>query len=136
MPAEADTEPVPTAKPSTAALAAGGTVLLWASAFPAITVADALGPAALSIGRLVVASVALAVVAPFLGVRRPARRDLGGKMKKIRQGKSNQRHDRIVTDKADDHALWHTQHLREIFQAQLRAHPEHDHLQQRHDEPR
>lgn len=67
---------MPTSKPSTAAVAAGGTVLLWASAFPAITVADALGPAALSIGRLVVASLALAVVAPFMGVRRPARRDL------------------------------------------------------------
>jgi drug/metabolite transporter (DMT)-like permease len=67
---------VPIAAPSTPALAAGGTVLLWASAFPAITVADELGPVALSIGRLVVASVALALVAPFLGVRRPRRRDL------------------------------------------------------------
>jgi drug/metabolite transporter (DMT)-like permease len=63
-------------RPSAAVLAAGGTVLLWASAFPAITVADELGPVALSIGRLVIASVALALFAPFLGVRRPQRRDL------------------------------------------------------------
>jgi drug/metabolite transporter (DMT)-like permease len=67
---------VPITKPSTPVLAAGATVLLWASAFPAITVADELGPAALSIGRLAVASVALAIVAPFLGVRRPRRADL------------------------------------------------------------
>jgi drug/metabolite transporter (DMT)-like permease len=58
-------------------LAAAGTVVLWASAFPAITVAVAgLGPAGLAVARLVVASVALALAAPLLGVRRPARRDL------------------------------------------------------------
>jgi drug/metabolite transporter (DMT)-like permease len=67
---------VPIAKPATPVLAAGATVLLWASAFPAITVADELGPAALSIGRLLVASAALAIVAPFMGVRRPRRSDL------------------------------------------------------------
>ena len=62
-------------KPAT--LAAAGTVLLWASAFPAITVAvRGLGPAGLAVARLVVASAALAVVAPVLGVRRPRPRDL------------------------------------------------------------
>jgi drug/metabolite transporter (DMT)-like permease len=60
-----------------AKLAAAGTVLLWASAFPAISVADrGLGPTGLAVARLAVASVALAVVAPFLGVRRPRVRDL------------------------------------------------------------
>jgi drug/metabolite transporter (DMT)-like permease len=60
-----------------AKLAAAATVLLWASAFPAIAVADrGLGPAGLAVARLVIASVALAVVAPFLGVRRPRVRDL------------------------------------------------------------
>ena len=60
-----------------AKLAAAATVLLWASAFPAIAVADrGLGPAGLAVARLVVASAALAVVAPFLGVRRPRVRDL------------------------------------------------------------
>jgi drug/metabolite transporter (DMT)-like permease len=60
-----------------AALAAAGTVLLWASAFPAITVAvRGLGPAGLAVARLAVASAALAVVAPVLGVRRPRPRDL------------------------------------------------------------
>jgi drug/metabolite transporter (DMT)-like permease len=45
-------------------LAAAGTVVLWASAFPAITVADrGLGPAGLAVARLVVASAALAVLA-------------------------------------------------------------------------
>ena len=45
-----------------ASLAAAGTVLLWASAFPAITVAvRGLGPAGLAVARLAVASVALAV---------------------------------------------------------------------------
>lgn len=64
-------------RPSLAALAAGGTVLLWASAFPAITVAvGTLGPVGLSVARLIVASVALAIAAPLLGVRRPRRRDL------------------------------------------------------------
>jgi drug/metabolite transporter (DMT)-like permease len=60
-----------------AALAAAGTVLLWASAFPAITVAvRGLGPAGLAVARLAVASAALAAAAPWMGVRRPRRRDL------------------------------------------------------------
>ena len=46
-------------------LAAAGTVLLWASAFPAITVAvRGLGPAGLAVARLAVASAALALAAP------------------------------------------------------------------------
>jgi drug/metabolite transporter (DMT)-like permease len=64
-----------TTKP--AAFAAAGTVLLWASAFPAITVAvRGLGPAGLAVARLAVASAALALVAPWMGVRRPRPRDL------------------------------------------------------------
>jgi drug/metabolite transporter (DMT)-like permease len=60
-----------------ATLAAAGTVLLWASAFPAITVAvRGLGPAGLAVARLAVASAALALAAPWLGVRRPRPRDL------------------------------------------------------------
>jgi drug/metabolite transporter (DMT)-like permease len=69
-----------------AAFAAAGTVLLWASAFPAITVAvRGLGPAGLAVARLAVASAALAVAAPWMGgrgkagrmgVRRPRLRDL------------------------------------------------------------
>ena len=60
-----------------ATLAAAGTVLLWASAFPAITVAvQGLGPAGLAVARLAVASAALALAAPLLGVRRPQARDL------------------------------------------------------------
>jgi drug/metabolite transporter (DMT)-like permease len=52
-------------------------VLLWASAFPAITVAvRGLGPAGLAVARLAVASAALAVVAPLMGVRGPKLRDL------------------------------------------------------------
>jgi drug/metabolite transporter (DMT)-like permease len=63
--------------PRPASLAAAGTVLLWASAFPAIAVAvPQLGPVGLAVARLAVASVALAVAAPFLGVRRPRARDL------------------------------------------------------------
>ncbi|GAA3823841.1 DMT family transporter [Streptomyces chiangmaiensis] len=58
-------------------LALAGVVVLWASAFPAVRVGvDGLGVAALSFLRLAVAAVALAVVAPFLGVRRPRPRDL------------------------------------------------------------
>jgi drug/metabolite transporter (DMT)-like permease len=58
-------------------LAAAGTVLLWASAFPAIAVAvRSLGPAGLAVARLAVASAALALAAPLLGVRRPRARDL------------------------------------------------------------
>ncbi|GHG50799.1 DMT family transporter [Streptomyces griseocarneus] len=53
------------------------TVFAWASAFPAIRVGlDGFGVAGLSLARLMVASVALAVAAPFLGVRAPRRRDL------------------------------------------------------------
>lgn len=60
-----------------ARFAAAGTVLLWASAFPAIAVAvRGLGPAGLAVARLTIASAALALAAPFLGVRRPALRDL------------------------------------------------------------
>jgi len=60
-----------------ARLAAAGTVLLWASAFPAIAVAvRGLGPAGLAVARLVVASAVLAAAAPFLGVRRPRPCDL------------------------------------------------------------
>jgi drug/metabolite transporter (DMT)-like permease len=69
-----------------ATLAAAGTVLLWASAFPAITVAvRGLGPAGLAVARLAVASAALALAAPWMGgrgkaglmgVRRPKLRDL------------------------------------------------------------
>ncbi|MFJ4846975.1 DMT family transporter [Streptomyces sp. NPDC088733] len=58
-------------------LALAGTVVLWASAFPAIRVGlDGLGVAGLSFLRLAVASVALAVVAPLTGVRPPRARDL------------------------------------------------------------
>ena len=60
-----------------ASLAAAGTVLLWASAFPAITVAvRGLGPAGLAVARLAVASAVLALAAPLMGVRRPRLRDL------------------------------------------------------------
>jgi drug/metabolite transporter (DMT)-like permease len=51
-----------------AALAAAGTVVLWASAFPAIAVAvPSLGPVGLSVARLGVASAAIGA-AVFLGV--------------------------------------------------------------------
>jgi drug/metabolite transporter (DMT)-like permease len=60
-----------------AVAAAGGTVVLWASAFPAITVAVAgLGVIGLSVLRLLVASVALAIAAPWLRLRRPRPRDV------------------------------------------------------------
>jgi drug/metabolite transporter (DMT)-like permease len=60
-----------------AKLAAACTVLLWASAFPAITIAvRGLGPAGLAVARLAIASAALALAAPFLRVRRPRPRDL------------------------------------------------------------
>ena len=60
-----------------ARLAAAGTVLLWASAFPAIAVAvRGLGPAWLAVARLAIASLVLALAAPVMGVRRPAARDL------------------------------------------------------------
>lgn len=58
-------------------LALATTVLLWATAFPAIRVAlDGYGPSQLSFLRLAVASLALGAVAPSLGIRRPARTDL------------------------------------------------------------
>lgn len=58
-------------------LALAATVLLWATAFPAIRVAlDGYGPAQLSFLRLAVASLALAAVTPWLKIRRPARDDL------------------------------------------------------------
>jgi drug/metabolite transporter (DMT)-like permease len=58
-------------------LAAAGTVVLWAAAFPAITVAVAgLGVLGLSLLRLFTASVVLAIAAPFAGIRMPRRRDL------------------------------------------------------------
>ncbi|MFF7887664.1 DMT family transporter [Streptomyces sp. NPDC020794] len=58
-------------------LALVGTVVLWASAFPAIRVGiDGLGVAALSFLRLLVAAVALLAVAPFAKVRLPRRGDL------------------------------------------------------------
>src|SRR5579875_2898219 len=60
-----------------ARLAAAGTVVLWASAFPAIAMAvPRLGPAGLSVARLGVASLTLAAAAPFLRVRWPRARDL------------------------------------------------------------
>lgn len=60
---------------ATAALAV--TVVLWASAFPAIKVGlDGYGVAGLSFARLAVASVILALVAPLLRVRMPRRADL------------------------------------------------------------
>ena len=53
------------------------TLVLWASAFVAIRVAmPGFGVAGLSLGRLLVAALALAVVAPAAHVRRPQRRDL------------------------------------------------------------
>lgn len=58
-------------------LALAGTVVLWASAFPAIRVGiDGLGVAALSFLRLLFAAVALLAVAPFAKVRLPRRGDL------------------------------------------------------------
>ncbi|GJF24605.1 DMT family transporter [Streptomyces sp. HO565] len=58
-------------------LALAGTVVLWASAFPAIRVGiDGLGVAALSFLRIVIAAVALLLVAPLAKVRLPRRRDL------------------------------------------------------------
>jgi drug/metabolite transporter (DMT)-like permease len=60
-----------------AAAALAGTVVLWACAFPAIRVGlDGYGVAALSLLRLVVATVVLVPVARAARVRRPRRRDL------------------------------------------------------------
>jgi drug/metabolite transporter (DMT)-like permease len=71
----------PAVRPRTARLltvvALVATVILWASAFPAIRVAlPGLGVVGLSVLRLLVASIALALVAPLLHVRRPRARDL------------------------------------------------------------
>ena len=58
-------------------LALAATVVLWASAFPAIRVGlDGLGVVGLSLVRLTVASLVLALAAPLLKVRRPRREDL------------------------------------------------------------
>lgn len=58
-------------------LALALTAVLWATAFPAIKVGlGGYGVTGLSFGRLLVASVALAVAAPVLKVRLPAVRDL------------------------------------------------------------
>jgi drug/metabolite transporter (DMT)-like permease len=66
---------IPSSRRAVAALAV--TVVLWASAFPAIRVAVAgYGPLGLSLLRLVIASVALLAVTPFARVRRPVARDL------------------------------------------------------------
>lgn len=68
---------------SSRALALTITVVLWASAFPAIRAGldgldglDGLGVAGLSLLRLSVASAALALAAPLVGVRSPRRHDL------------------------------------------------------------
>lgn len=58
-------------------LALAGTVVLWASAFPAIRVGvQGLGVAALSLLRLAIAAGALLLVAPLAHVRLPRRTDL------------------------------------------------------------
>lgn len=58
-------------------LAPAGTVVLWASAFPAIRIGvQGLGVAALSLLRLAIAAVALLLVAPLAHVRLPRRADL------------------------------------------------------------
>lgn len=63
--------------PSPRILALGGTVVLWASAFPAIHVCVVdLGAAALSLLRIAIAAVALLLAAPFAKVRLPRRADL------------------------------------------------------------
>lgn len=60
------------------ALALGVTVLLWATAFVGIrAVADAFGPGPLSLGRLVVGALALAVIARPWTHRLPRGRTLG-----------------------------------------------------------
>ncbi|MGY3334017.1 drug/metabolite transporter (DMT)-like permease [Streptomyces filamentosus] len=62
---------------SSSSLALTGTVVLWASAFPAIRVGvDGLGVQALSFSRIMIAAVALLLVAPFAKVRVPRRGDL------------------------------------------------------------
>jgi drug/metabolite transporter (DMT)-like permease len=57
--------------------AAALTIVLWASAFAGIRAAlKSFDPGQLSVLRLTIASIALLIVAPFAGVRVPARRDL------------------------------------------------------------
>lgn len=56
---------------------AAALVVAWASAFAAIRVAlEGLGPGHLTVARLLVASLAFAVAAPILHVRRPTRGEL------------------------------------------------------------
>ncbi len=58
-------------------IALATTIVLWGSAYVAIRIAlDGFSVAGLTAGRVVVSGLVLAVVAPFVGVRRPARRDL------------------------------------------------------------
>jgi drug/metabolite transporter (DMT)-like permease len=58
--------------------AAGITVALWASAFPAIRAGlDDFSPGGLALIRFVVASAAMALLAVHSGIRLPQRRDLG-----------------------------------------------------------
>ena len=58
-------------------LAGLAVVILWASAFPAIRVASpALGVFGLSLVRIGVAAIALLILAPFVSVRLPARKDV------------------------------------------------------------
>lgn len=60
-----------------ALLALATTIVLWGSAYVAIRIAlDGFSVAGLTAGRVVVSGMVLALVAPFVGVRRPARRDL------------------------------------------------------------
>jgi drug/metabolite transporter (DMT)-like permease len=74
---EAVAEPVPQRRDAAALGAALVTVCVWASAFVGIRSAGrSLSPGPLSLGRLVVASVALAVVCAVRGERLPHRRDL------------------------------------------------------------
>jgi drug/metabolite transporter (DMT)-like permease len=67
----------PSSTSARTALAGAVVVLSWASAFPAIRVAaPELGVVGLSLVRLVVAALVLLVLAPALGLRLPARRDI------------------------------------------------------------
>lgn len=63
--------------PALALAALTATLVLWGTAFVAIRIAlDGFGVAGLTAGRLLVASLALAAVAPLLRLRRPERADL------------------------------------------------------------
>ncbi|MDJ0412680.1 DMT family transporter [Rhodococcoides fascians] len=67
----------PKSSPAATTVAGAVVVISWASAFPAIRVAaPELGVVGLSLVRLVVAAVALLCIAPIMGVRLPAPRDL------------------------------------------------------------